>query len=104
MAQIFIFWIFIWILNKVPFTVQATYTCLCSYNIEKEVYAQARESTQAIGYLYQFDCKFLISTIDDGKWAVIAFEHQVILCLIQFLRSYILDVWFKRSQTCLSLN
>ena len=58
----------------------ADYSCLCSYHVEREVYAKPDVISPVVGYLYEFDCKAVVagSHPDLGtKWAVIAFEHQV---------------------------
>lgn len=52
------------------------YDCLCNYNVEKVVCESADASGKLIGYLYEFDCKPLISAADPN-WATIAFEHKV---------------------------
>lgn len=53
------------------------YTCLCNYSIETPVYSDADESSVPIGFLYEFDCKYLINVLDENRWAVVAFKHQV---------------------------
>ena len=52
------------------------YQCLCNYNIEKSVYSDADVSSDPIGYLYEFDCRYLINVLDD-KWALVVFDRQV---------------------------
>ncbi|XP_045161425.2 serine-rich adhesin for platelets-like [Mercenaria mercenaria] len=52
------------------------YTCLCNYNVEIPVYSGADRSTQVLGYLYEFDCKNLLSD-SNPTWSPIEFEHKM---------------------------
>lgn len=52
------------------------YDCLCNYNVEKAVYGSADAANKPIGYMYEFDCKPLISDADP-KWSTVAYEHKV---------------------------
>lgn len=59
----------------------ADYICLCSYHIEREVYAEPNVSSKIAGYLYEFDCKPIVEqhffTGLYPKWVAIANEHEV---------------------------
>ncbi|XP_052820485.1 aggrecan core protein-like [Mya arenaria] len=72
--------------NRAPFlwglvlliasVVRSDYECVCNYNVETAVQPDASTSGQALGYMYEFDCKALghQSTVPD--WLVIQFEHK----------------------------
>ncbi|XP_045162297.2 secretory phospholipase A2 receptor-like [Mercenaria mercenaria] len=59
--------------------VRADYKCVCNYNVEKGVFAKESQDAKALGYLYEFDCKPVVSQASSTSsgWTVIAFEHQI---------------------------
>ena len=65
---------------------------------------QTSENGKAIGYLYEFDCKPVVTEANlPGEWSAVAFEHQVnieqdssFLKSIQFYYYYIFNI-IKRS-------
>ena len=91
----------------------ADYSCLCSYHIERKVYATPNVSSTPAGYLYEFDCKPILENAIpnlDQKWVSIAFEHEVnfyfplffpLLCLealvvfIGLSLCFHLDIYFR---------
>ncbi|XP_060581151.1 uncharacterized protein LOC132737817 [Ruditapes philippinarum] len=52
------------------------YTCLCNYNVELPIYTSPDLGAQVIGYMYEFDCKNLLSE-SNPEWPSIEFEHQL---------------------------
>ncbi|KAL4221819.1 C-type lectin (CTL) or carbohydrate-recognition domain (CRD) [Mactra antiquata] len=57
--------------------IKGDYDCLCSYDVEREVYQTSDTGSTPIGYLYEFDCKLLLTDNPVDGWWKIAFEHQV---------------------------
>lgn len=62
------------------------YNCLCNYNVETPVYKSADSSVPPIGYMYEFDCKYILSEVNPG-WTTIAFEHKVCFFDIDYRNS-----------------
>lgn len=58
-------------------TVAADYECLCNYNVETPVYSIADNHGQAIGHMYEFDCKPTDTTYKPDGWLAIQFEGKV---------------------------
>ena len=54
------------------------YDCLCSYEVEKAIYPVPDKQATPIGYMYEFDCKEHLMSLDTGNFAAIAFEKQVL--------------------------
>ncbi|KAL4221710.1 hypothetical protein ACF0H5_019965 [Mactra antiquata] len=57
---------------------KADYDCLCSMAAEKKVHLEPSEASDEIGYMYEFDCKQVLTLYSpvDG-WKEVAFLHQV---------------------------
>ena len=58
-------------------TVAADYECLCNYNVETPVSSIADNHGQAIGHMYEFDCKPTYPTYKPDGWLAIQFEGKV---------------------------
>ncbi|KAH3779774.1 brevican core protein-like [Dreissena polymorpha] len=70
------FVVFILLTTGVP--CWADFLCLCNYNVETTIFREARDDAEALGYLYEFDCKYIIpgGQLTSG-WSAIGYEHQV---------------------------
>ncbi|XP_052785396.1 macrophage mannose receptor 1-like [Mya arenaria] len=55
--------------------VTGDYDCICNYNVEATIHSSPAEG-QPIGYMYEFDCKPLISIGKPPGWGLVAFEHK----------------------------
>lgn len=65
------------LLQVVPSTL-ADYTCLCSYQVETEIYSKPDQSSPIDDYMYEFDCK-PVYTVDglDPAFVAIGNNNQV---------------------------
>lgn len=58
--------------------VTADYPCVCNYNVEQTVHSNPSLDSQAIGYMYEFDCKALYNGLSKtNMFKPIQFEHKV---------------------------
>lgn len=80
-------WI-VFVLSICVFCCHGDYTCLCNYNVEIPVYTSPDTASAVVGYMYEFDCKNLVSE-SDPEWPAIEFEHQV-----SFYYSYF--IWYQK--------
>ncbi|WAR30200.1 PGCA-like protein [Mya arenaria] len=55
--------------------VTGDYDCICNYNVEEPINSSPADG-QPIGYMYEFDCKPLISIGKPPGWGLVAFEHK----------------------------
>lgn len=69
---------FVFILTIIYGTlVSADYPCVCSYSIEKDIFATPAAEGQPLGHMYEFDCLPKADS-SQGSFIAVMFENQVI--------------------------